>query len=619
MTNSDFNEYIKAIRDGSYNVTLHPDENLDLDKNQSQMAIETISELLSKIEWYESVLDAIPFPMSVTDMEMNWTFINRSTEKMLNVNRKDVQGKHCSNWGANICNTSQCGIELLRKGKTFGEFEQAGGHFRTNVAYIEGKNGAKVGHIEIVTDVTDITSVNNYLRDAINHTIQNLSRIAGGNFDLDYSLTTADEHTREVSLLFLNINENLKKVAGALSLMSSDVLMLVKAAVDGDMKTRADASKHEGDFAKIVGGVNDTLDSVTLPVQEALRISKEYANYNFNARVDQSIRFAGDWTEFKETLNNIGVQISMAVSNVLVEVEKLSTNVEEALASITEVTEGAQQIAQNTGEVSNNSLKGEDGIIQVLKAMEDLNITVAEVSRRAEQVSGAATQANEFAKSGVELAKRSESAMNDIQQSTTDVDTIVKDINQQMDEIGKIVRLISDIANQTNLLALNAAIEAARAGEAGRGFAVVASEVKSLAQDSRQSAENITDMITNLQDKARKANDAMKHAGEAVDTGNSALAETLGSFNQIAIAIEEITRNATDVASSSEEQAASVEEVTASINEVSSLVQNTSKEAGDAAAATEEASASIDEISKIIANVNDIVEVVAEEMKKFNV
>lgn len=166
--------------------------------------------------------------------------------------------------------------------------------------------------------------------------------------------------------------------------------------------------------------------------------------------------------------------------------------------------------------------------------MEDLTITVSEVSQRAERVSTSATQANEFSKMGIDLAKRSETSMTEITRSSTEVDQIVKDINSQMEEIGKIVRLISDIANQTNLLALNAAIEAARAGEAGRGFAVVAAEVKSLAQDSRKSAENIADMISTLQDKAKKATIAMAQAGEKVEEGSKSLTETLGAFNKIA-------------------------------------------------------------------------------------
>ncbi len=417
----------------------------------------------------------------------------------------------------------------------------------------------------------------------------------------------------------MKINARLTQVNEAIQLLVQDALMLSDAGISGKLQTRADASKHLGDYQKIVQGVNETLDSVTIPVNEALRVSKEYANSNFAARVDTSLKVSGDWVAFKDALNNIGIQISNAVGLINKQLRDLASNAEEATASIEEVTAGAQQIARNAGEVSSNSLKGEDGIIQVLKAMEDLNITVAEVSRRAEQVSATATQANEYAKNGVDLAHKSETAMTEIKRSSAEVDQIVKEINQQMDEIGKIVRLISDIANQTNLLALNAAIEAARAGEAGRGFAVVAAEVKSLAQDSRQSAENIADMIASLQNKAKKANEAMGYAGETVELGSEALSHTLGSFEQIATSIDDITRNATDVASSSEEQAASVEEVTASINEVSGLVQNTAKEAGDAATATEEASASIEQISKIVANVIEIVEIVSREMSKFKI
>ena len=220
---------------------------------------------------------------------------------------------------------------------------------------------------------------------------------------------------------------------------------------------------------------------------------------------------------------------------------------------------------------------------------------------------------------GIDLARQTEKAMKEIAKSASEVDSIVIGINEQMEEIGKIVKLITDIANQTNLLALNAAIEAARAGDAGRGFAVVAAEVKSLAQDSRKSAENIADMISTLQTKAKNATEAMNISTTSVREGNIALGKTLTAFNQIADTVENITKNIVDVASASEEQAASVEEVTASIQEVSELVQNTAHEAGNAASATEETTVSIEEISKIVNNVVVIVDSVSHEMFKFKV
>ena len=262
---------------------------------------------------------------------------------------------------------------------------------------------------------------------------------------------------------------------------------------------------------------------------------------------------------------------------------------------------------------------GNEGISQVLRAMEDLNQTVTDVAQKAEKVSHLTENANTLSMKGTELAAQAERGMVSITNSSNEVDKIIVDIKAEMDKIGKIVGLISDLANQTNLLALNAAIEAARAGEAGRGFAVVATEVKSLAQESRASAENIADMIGTLQKKSMAAGEAVASSNREVKTGSEALSQTLRSFNDIVRAIEDISKNVVEVASVSEEQAATVEEVTASVNEVQQMVHGTAKDAMDAAAAAEEASASIDQITKVVGSVNQIVDSVSREMSKFKI
>lgn len=454
----------------------------------------------------------------------------------------------------------------------------------------------------------------NLVRERVNHIACSIEKIGNGDLsDLDdyKKIQRRSEQDRIVPGFI--------KAFGNLKALTEETLLLVKAAADGKFNVRVDVTKHEGEYRRIIEGVNQTLDSVVTPVKEAIRVCHEYANSNFAARVDPSLPVAGEWIGFKDALNDIGIHICEAISEINRQIYDLASYAEEASTSVVEVSAGAQQIAKNAGGVSANAEQGEDGMVQVLKAMEDLTITVGEVSQRAEMVSVSASEANIISKNGISLAQKSDDAMSEIMDSTKEVEDIVKDINKQMDEIGKIVRVITDISNQTNLLALNAAIEAARAGEAGRGFAVVAAEVKSLAQDSRASAENIAEMISNLQTKANKANTAMATAGTVVLEGSKALEETLGAFTKIADSVEDITRNAMDVASASEEQAASVEEITASVNEVSGLIQNTSKEAGDAAAATEEASASIEQISKVITEVSGIAESISREMGRFKV
>ncbi len=209
--------------------------------------------------------------------------------------------------------------------------------------------------------------------------------------------------------------------------------------------------------------------------------------------------------------------------------------------------------------------------------------------------------------------------MQSITKTSSEVMTIFQEIKGQMDQIGKIIGLIRDIASQTNLLALNAAIEAARAGEAGRGFAVVASEVKSLAGESRNSAEQIEEMIGGLQQKTQDAANVMANAEKAVLDGNNALSDTLQVFNGLTKSVEEVSIKMENIASITEEQAASFEEITANVNEMSSLVIKTTDDAMNSSATSEEALAVVDQITTIINNINTVVDNVSEEMKRFKI
>ena len=177
----------------------------------------------------------------------------------------------------------------------------------------------------------------------------------------------------------------------------------------------------------------------------------------------------------------------------------LTSTAVNATTSVEDASKSVNQIAKNASVVSENAQKASEGVEQMSKAMQDMSAAVEEITSSMESVSSQANNANASAKSGAILADNVNKDMTEITGSTNNVYGIVKDIEKQMQDIGKIIVLIRDLASQTNLLALNAAIEAARAGEHGRGFAVVASEVKSLAQESRSSAEKIEEMITQLQ------------------------------------------------------------------------------------------------------------------------
>jgi methyl-accepting chemotaxis protein len=437
--------------------------------------------------------------------------------------------------------------------------------------------------------------------------IGTMQMIAEG--DLSRELKPQDAQDEVVPALMTTIT--------SLRALIAEANLLSKAAVAGQLSTRGNADKFKGGYREIVTGVNQTLDAVVGPVNAAMKVSNEYAQGNFTARVDDKLVVQGDFIKFKEALNNIGIQVSKALSTISQQVGDLAASAEEANASVEEVSAGSAQVAKNASGVSVNAEKATQGVEQVQKAMEDLSRTIQDVATKSELVAKIVQDTTNYSRDGMELARKTEQGMQGITKSSNDVNQIILEIKGQMDKISEIVNLITDLANQTNLLALNAAIEAARAGDAGRGFAVVATEVKSLAVESRTSAERISEMIASLQKQTMSAVDAVSASNTGVKEGSAALHETLTSFNNIVTSIDKISQNVSDVAAAAEEQAASVEEVTASVNEVGGLMQNTTREATDAAAASEESSAAIDQITKVVANVNTIVDKVTKEVSRF--
>jgi methyl-accepting chemotaxis protein len=323
--------------------------------------------------------------------------------------------------------------------------------------------------------------------------------------------------------------------------------------------------------------------------------------------------------KLRDAVRGIIVSLETNIGDVNKRMQNLTTTSENATRSVDDASKSVNQIAKNAGKVSENAQKSSEGIEQMSKAMQDMSAAVEEITSSMESVSSQANNANSSAKAGAILAENVNKDMTEITNSTNNVYGIVKDIEKQMNDIGKIIVLIRDLASQTNLLALNAAIEAARAGEHGRGFAVVASEVKSLAQESRSSAEKIEEMITQLNLATRKATDAMESSKVLVSKGLGESQQALESFRTIQKAAETVANSASEVAAATQEQAATTEEITASASEVARLIEETAKESGDTAAATEESAAAIDEISRMIQTVNEVALGAMEANRKFKV
>ncbi|WP_437438338.1 methyl-accepting chemotaxis protein, partial [Pseudomonas syringae] len=228
---------------------------------------------------------------------------------------------------------------------------------------------------------------------------------------------------------------------------------------------------------------------------------------------------------------------------------------------VTQIASAAEQLSAVTEQTSAgvNSQKNETD--QVATAMHEMSATVQEVARNAEQASHAAVNASKEAREGDGVVSKAVAQIEKLATEVTHSKSAMDDLKNESNKIGGVLDVIKAVAEQTNLLALNAAIEAARAGEAGRGFAVVADEVRSLAQRTQTSTEEIAALISGLHTRTAQVATILDNS-QALTANSVELTRNAGvSINNMTQAISTIETMNHQIAAAAEEQSAVAEEI----------------------------------------------------------
>ena len=187
--------------------------------------------------------------------------------------------------------------------------------------------------------------------------------------------------------------------------------------------------------------------------------------------------------------------------------------------------------------------------------------------------------------------------METIDATVTDIAGVIEQLGEKSQQIGVIIDTISSIAEQTNLLALNAAIEAARAGEHGRGFAVVAEEVRKLAEQSQESAGEISKVVVGIQQDTENAVKSMKDGVGQVKKGTGAVKEAGSSFGHIAEMVSKVADNSNAMDGAVAELANHTMKINEAIEKINTMSRSVASEAETVSASTEEETASMLEIA----------------------
>ncbi|GFO67371.1 methyl-accepting chemotaxis protein [Geomonas limicola] len=369
---------------------------------------------------------------------------------------------------------------------------------------------------------------------------------------------------------FNEIKLNLNNAIDNINALIEDANLLAQAAQEGRLEARADAQRHQGDYRRIVSGVNQTLDAVIGP----LNVAADYVARISKGDLPEPIReeYRGDFNAIKNNLNLL-IESTNAIADAACLVAEGNLSVKlEARSSGDRLMQSLSAMVLKLGEVVNQVKLAADN---VAAGSEQMSASAGAMSQGATEQAAAAEEASS---SMEEMAANiRQSADNALQtekiavKSASDAQAGGKAVAQTvgaMKEIAGKISIIEEIARQTNLLALNAAIEAARAGEHGKGFAVVASEVRKLAERSQKAAAEISQLSSSSVEVAEKAGEMLcamlpdiQRTAELVQEISAATREQDCGSDQINKAIQQLDQVIQQNASAAEQMSATAEEL----------------------------------------------------------
>ena len=358
----------------------------------------------------------------------------------------------------------------------------------------------------------------------------------------------------------------------------------------------------EQKLQKSIGEIADTLSALA----------------NKNLSVSTPIYDEDPLIGVKTDLNSSIQAIHDVLVTILTQSKSLAQSIEDISRATVDLTEGSQQVAlisQQASQEISNQLQELD---RVSNEITDLSASIEEISASAQDVRKLVAQIASNGNQAVHQGKEATEKMKIVEKISREATDQIITLNNRMNEVGKIVQMIGDIANQTNLLALNAAIEAARAGEHGRGFAVVAGEVKNLAGESKLATGKIGELISTLTKESEMTAESMKNAFDSIIAGSSSVGNALASLNQIAKDIEIAESNVSEITRATENQAEATNRVTQNVGVIQQMVTGEEQKMTGLAAVAEESSASTEEIASASGEISDMAKGLKKEVESFS-
>lgn len=360
-----------------------------------------------------------------------------------------------------------------------------------------------------------------------------------------------------------------------------------------------------------------SLRKILTPVRQLFGGIEEISQGNLGVRLDSNR--TDDLGVLISKFNDMASQLRSTILGVRESAEqaafcssKLAQNVEQNAIALNQISVTIREIAEGA------SIQ-EQSAYESSRAMEEMAIGIQRIAETSAAMSESASEMARESAGGNDSIQKVVTQMQSIHESVHESATVIQSLQRRSKEIVQIVDVISGISSQTNLIALNAAIEAARAGEQGKGFAVVADEVRKLAEQSQQSANQISVLLLEIQQEIDQAVQKMKEGTNEVQIGLGVVAETGEKFKYILEQTQNVASQVHDVSAVAEQLSAGSEEVSASVNELSIIAKESATGSDQVAKASEEQLKSIRTILSSTENLNEMAKGLKDLINRFKI
>ncbi|AHC18929.1 methyl-accepting chemotaxis protein [Paenibacillus polymyxa] len=358
--------------------------------------------------------------------------------------------------------------------------------------------------------------------------------------------------------------------------------------------------------------------SFLIPLRKLQAGTRIVRDGNLTERVNLSNK-----DEFGELAQNFD-QMTHSLHTMVSEVNQTSSRLASSSLMIKEsteqTTESVQHVAETVMESAENAATSAEASEQTANAVEEMAKGVSTIAESASSIVDSAGQTEHDVAQGSQMISHVRTQMDRILEAVSQTASLMDELSQLSDDAKQMNTAIAAIAKQTNLLSLNASIEASRAGEAGRGFAVVAIEVRKLSEQSKESADSISQIITQMLDLIQRSTATMNgNVRNQVGEGLRISQDAEGAFTNIERSTSHIVEQIQSVSAAAEQISASTEEVSATVTHLASLSRNSADSSQTTSAAAQEQMAAMEEIASSSQELSNMAQDLQQLVKRFKI